>query len=162
MDDHRDLPQEDNALIKDSASPQQGPRDQNPAGDPVAQRQRRILGVKGVAVEAVSGTGGVEPTNGQASGPADSDALSSNAKSTHGSKMGDGVSSLDSSAASPGGESSGAPYPTPYKQEKPRNDFGSYMGHGGQSGIAYHGPGHLGEDVVDDKKNRNGVTETNS
>ena len=60
------------------------------------------------------------------------------------------------------GESGGGAYPNPHtgtEGSKDNNDPGSFLGHGGQSGIAYHGPGKLGdepvsEEALDDGKGR--------
>ena len=41
-----------------------------------------------------------------------------------------------------GGESGGGAYPNPHSGKKPAKD--SFMGSGGQSGMAYHGGGQLG------------------
>lgn len=72
---------------------------------------------------------------------------------------GDGVQDLVDGGETPGGQSAGAAYPNPYGGKKGDGQFGTFMGHGGQSEIAYHGPGHLGERAVHDDENRNGVTE---
>ena len=44
------------------------------------------------------------------------------------------------------GESGGGAYPNPHAGKKP--DQGGYMGHGGQSDMAYHGKGRLGDKKV--------------
>ncbi|MFC7498511.1 hypothetical protein ACFQRC_04670 [Enterovirga sp. GCM10030262] len=49
------------------------------------------------------------------------------------------------------GESGGGAYPNPHKGRKPSQ--GGYMGHGGQSDMAYHGHGRLGEDKVGENAN---------
>jgi hypothetical protein len=43
-----------------------------------------------------------------------------------------------------GGESQGGAYPNPHKGKTPDN--GGFMGHGGQTDMAYHGSGQLGEE----------------
>lgn len=50
------------------------------------------------------------------------------------------------------GESGGGAYPNPHSgKEGSSDDPGKLMGHGGQSEMAYHGHGQLGEDDVDGK-----------
>lgn len=49
-----------------------------------------------------------------------------------------------------GGDSSGGAYPNPHGGTKAKDGF---MGHGGQSEMAYHGKGRLGERKVDDNPN---------
>ena len=51
-----------------------------------------------------------------------------------------------------GGESGGGAYPNPHSG---KDDGGSdgYMGHGGQSGMPYHGKGRLGEEKVGENAN---------
>ena len=44
------------------------------------------------------------------------------------------------------GESGGGAYPNPHHGKK--SDEGGYMGHGGQSDMAYHGHGRLGDKKV--------------
>jgi hypothetical protein len=48
--------------------------------------------------------------------------------------------------AAGGGESGGGAYPNPHSGKAP--DRGGYMGHGGQSDMAYHGTGQLGGKVA--------------
>ena len=43
-----------------------------------------------------------------------------------------------------GGDSGGGAYPNPHSGKKPEN--GGFFGHGGQTDMAYHGPGQLGEE----------------
>ena len=50
-----------------------------------------------------------------------------------------------------GGESQGGAYPNPHSGKKPKS--GGFMGHGGQTEMAYHGSGQLGEDKVGDNAN---------
>lgn len=60
----------------------------------------------------------------------------------------DGVGKPDAGGASGAGESGGGAYPNPHSgKSKPQG----FMGHGGQSEIAYHGPGQLGEEKLDDR-----------
>jgi hypothetical protein len=63
----------------------------------------------------------------------------------------DGVSGVPGGAEqreihgrSAGGESGGGAYPNPHTGKTP--DGGGFMGHGGQTEIAYHGSGQAGED----------------
>ena len=44
------------------------------------------------------------------------------------------------------GQDGGGAYPNPHSGKEGGN--GGYMGHGGQTEMAYHGPGQLGEDKV--------------
>ncbi len=50
-----------------------------------------------------------------------------------------------------GGDSGGGAYPNPHTGKKPEG--GGYMGHGGQTEMAYHGTGQLGEDKVGENAN---------
>ena len=55
------------------------------------------------------------------------------------------------------GESGGGAYPNPHTGSEgsgDNNDPGGFLGHGGQSDIAYHGPGNLGDQAVDDEAAR--------
>ena len=45
-----------------------------------------------------------------------------------------------------GGDSGGGAYPNPHTGKE--GDRGGFMDHGGQTGMAYHGSGQLGEDEV--------------
>ena len=59
----------------------------------------------------------------------------------------DGVSDVaggDVHGRTEGGESGGGAYPNPHAGKTPEN--GGFMGHGGQTDIAYHGGGQGGED----------------
>jgi hypothetical protein len=51
-----------------------------------------------------------------------------------------------------GGESGGGAYPNPHSGKKPGGTEG-FMGHGGQTEMAYHGTGQLGEQQVGDNPN---------
>jgi hypothetical protein len=46
-----------------------------------------------------------------------------------------------------GGDSGGGAYPNPHSGKKPGKD--GFMGSGGQTGMAYHGTGQLGEEEGD-------------
>ena len=50
-----------------------------------------------------------------------------------------------------GGDSQGGAYPNPHSGKKPEG--GGFMGHGGQSDMAYHGSGQLGEEVLEGNEN---------
>jgi hypothetical protein len=54
-------------------------------------------------------------------------------------------------ARSGGGESGGGAYPNPHRG-KEGGDTG-FMGHGGQSEMAYHGEGQLGEEETGENPN---------
>ncbi|MEA3036485.1 MAG: hypothetical protein QOH04_2257 [Sphingomonadales bacterium] len=43
-----------------------------------------------------------------------------------------------------GGDSGGGAYPNPHKGEEGEADADGFLGHGGQSKMAYHGHGRLG------------------
>jgi hypothetical protein len=49
----------------------------------------------------------------------------------------------ESAGRNGGGDSAGGSYPNPHSGKKPRN--GGFMGHGGQSEMAYHGHSQLGD-----------------
>ncbi|HEY6917493.1 MAG TPA: hypothetical protein VI381_07625 [Allosphingosinicella sp.] len=56
-----------------------------------------------------------------------------------------------------GGESQGGAYPNPHsgKKSKPGEAPSDFTGHGGQSGMAYHGTGQLGAEEVEGEENPN-------
>jgi hypothetical protein len=54
----------------------------------------------------------------------------------------DGVN--ESHARSDAGESGGGSYDNPHTGKDSKGDFGGFMGHGGQTDIAYHGSGQAG------------------
>lgn len=60
----------------------------------------------------------------------------------------DGVAERPSGRADPG-ESGGGAYPNPHRGKTPHNSPGDFLGHGGQTEIAYHGAGQLGTTKVD-------------
>ena len=145
----------------DAAPPEQGWRGERAADEAAGSaRRRRIEGID-ADVEDISGTAFVE-AGGADEQPVDSavgrdKSMAPRPGAAAGGRP-DGVSNLDMSADTPGGESAGAPYP--HGKRRSKNDFGSRMGHAGQSGIGYHGTGHLGGQKVGDDDNRNGVAET--
>lgn len=168
MNDRNAFLQGQGSPIKDDEPPPtQGWRGEKAATETSSQEQRRPLSGTDAEVEEVSGTAFVEsmglqppPDEEAPDAPAAGSAISGSAQggpATHS----DGVSDLNAGADSTGGESGGAPYPNPHDGKAAENDFGSTLGHGGQSEIAYHGPGHLGEKKVGDDDNRNGVAESN-
>lgn len=53
------------------------------------------------------------------------------------------------------GDGNGGAYPNPHEDASPKDGI---MGHGGQSEIAYHGEGQLGDEKVPGEKNENSVT----
>jgi hypothetical protein len=56
-----------------------------------------------------------------------------------------------------GGESQGGAYPNPHtgKEKDEKSNMEGFLGHGGQSMMAYHGTGQLGEDDVEGQENDN-------
>ena len=52
--------------------------------------------------------------------------------------------------AAGGGESQGGAYPNPHTGKEAKGGPDSFMGHGGQTEMGYHGTGQLGEDEVED------------
>lgn len=145
------------APIRDDApAPEQGWRGEKAAerSPDSAARQRRIEGVS-VPVEEASGVAYAE-SQGLQPQP-EGEEPRSDALPRSGARRPDGVNDLAMSGDKPGGQSAGAAYP--HGRPKGTNDPGSFMGHGGQSEMNYHGPRHLGVRVVDDNANRNGVAE---
>lgn len=145
----------------DAAPPEQGWRGERTANETAGSaRRRRIEGVD-ADVEEISGAAFVE-AGGADEQPVDTTIGPDRSMARHpgaaADEWPDGVSNLNMSASTPGGQSAGAPYP--HGKRKSKNDFGSRMGHGGQSEIGYHGTGHLGGQKVGDDDNRNGVAET--
>lgn len=49
------------------------------------------------------------------------------------------------------GDSGGGPYPNPHRGKDEKSD--TYMGHGGQTDIEYHGTGRLGEKKTGESSN---------
>lgn len=58
----------------------------------------------------------------------------------------DGVGDTDTHGKKGGSESNGGGYPNPHRGKKPESKPETIMGHGGQSKMAYHGTGQLGEE----------------
>ena len=50
-----------------------------------------------------------------------------------------------------GGDSGGGAYPNPHSGKDAKG--GGFLGHGGQTDMAYHGTGRLGEEEVGDNAN---------
>ncbi len=69
----------------------------------------------------------------------------------------DGVNT-DPGARTAGGESGGGAYPNPHTG-KEGSEQGGFMGHGGQTEIAYSGTGQGGHDDDKDIGNENAVTQ---
>ncbi|MDX3911069.1 MAG: hypothetical protein QHC67_14800 [Sphingobium sp.] len=65
----------------------------------------------------------------------------------------DGVSDIDTHGKKGGGESSGGAYPNPHRGKKAEAKPESFLGHGGQTEIGYHGTGQLGEEETGDNPN---------
>ncbi len=164
MNDRNAFLQGQGSPIKDDAPPpEQGWRGERAATEPNDDTQHRTLPGSGIEVEEVSGTAFAEarlPDDPQEASSRQGQAPTGQTpQQGMGARQGDGVNDLQGGKSSPGGESSGDAYPQPYKQDKGHKDQGGLMSHGGQSEIAYHGSGHLGEQTVDDDDNRNGVAE---
>lgn len=150
------------APIKDDAPPpEQGWRGERSATDATeeAEQSRRIPGLS-APVEEVSGVAYAE-SQGLQSQPEGEEQpapmASDNPTGASPASRPDGVNDLSMAPDKPGGQSAGGPYP--HGERKGGNDPTSLMGHGGQSEMNYHGPGHLGDRTVDDDDNRNGVAE---
>lgn len=69
----------------------------------------------------------------------------SNPRSSGAGKPGDPEAGEEFQGRPGGGESAGGAYPNPHAGAKGKDGF---MGHGGQSEMAYHGTGRLGERKV--------------
>lgn len=76
------------------------------------------------------------------------------------SRKSDGVGDEGTHGKQGGGESGGGAYPNPHRGKKPEAKPESFLGHGGQSEIGYHGAGQLGDEKVGDGKNRNSPTKS--
>lgn len=70
----------------------------------------------------------------------------------------DGVSDTDTHGKHGGSDSQGGSYPNPHRGKKPEAQPESFMGHGGQTKMAYHGPQQLGDEPVDNDENGNAPT----
>ena len=73
------------------------------------------------------------------------------------SRRRDGVSEPLADALQSGESQGGPPVPREAKGRNKKSKHG-FMGHGGQSEIAYHGTGQLGDTDVPGRKNPNSVT----
>lgn len=71
-------------------------------------------------------------------------------KSSCAGEAGDPEASEEFQGRRGGGESAGGAYPNPHGGAKGKDGF---MGHGGQSEMAYHGTGRLGERKIGDNAN---------
>lgn len=70
----------------------------------------------------------------------------------------DGVGTIQTHGRKEAGESGGGFYPNPHRGKKPHAGPDEFMGHGGQTEIAYHGTGQLGETDVEGETNVNAPT----
>lgn len=66
-----------------------------------------------------------------------------------------GMEGVGREKADGGGESQGGAYPNPRRSKANKSNAGGIMDHGGQSDIAYHGSGQLGDDDVEGPGNPN-------
>lgn len=167
MNDRNAFLQGQGSPIKDDAPPPaQGWRGERAATEGAApQAQSKSIPGSDARAEIVSGVAfaedqGLQPAN--ASDPGGERPESASIRKSAEDGHADSVHDLNDTAESPGGQSAGKPYPNPHHGGKADAKFGTTLGHGGQSEIAYHGPGHLGEQTVDDDDNRNGVAESNA
>jgi hypothetical protein len=69
----------------------------------------------------------------------------------------DGSQGTNAAARDASGESGGGAYPNPHTGKKDHPGEG-FLGHGGQTDIAYHGTGQLGHEQVGDDENPNAAT----
>jgi hypothetical protein len=82
---------------------------------------------------------------------------------TDGTQAGSDTRKLDLEPADHGGlskaqgegESQGGAYPNPHSGKRAKAGADTFLGHGGQTEIGYHGKGQLGEDEVEEKSNPN-------
>ena len=65
---------------------------------------------------------------------------------------GDIAARAESAGRGGSGDSGGGPYPKPHGGKDGSGDRG-FMGHGGQSEMAYHGKGQLGSKTVEENPN---------
>lgn len=72
----------------------------------------------------------------------------------------DGVGDTDTHGKKGGGESSGGNYPNPHRGKEPQAKPESFLGHGGQTEIGYHGPEQLGDQNVGEDDNPNSATKS--
>ena len=67
-------------------------------------------------------------------------------------QSGDFAARAESPGRGGGGDSGGGAYPNPHSGKDGSGDRG-FMGHGGQSEMAYHGKGQLGSKTVEENPN---------
>lgn len=60
---------------------------------------------------------------------------------------------MDEKKRRSGGESGGGAYPNPHSGKDGEGKSGGFLGHGGQSDMAYHGEGQLGDEVLEGNPN---------
>jgi len=73
----------------------------------------------------------------------------------------DGIATPNTQGRDGKNESAGGAYPNPHRGKKPHHGPETFMGHGGQTEIAYHGTGQLGETDVPGEQNGNAPTKSN-
>jgi hypothetical protein len=64
---------------------------------------------------------------------------------------GDPETTEEYSGRSGGGDSGGGDYPNPHRGKEPKQ--GGFLGHGGQTEMAYHGKGQLGDQTIEGNEN---------
>jgi hypothetical protein len=77
--------------------------------------------------------------------------MTSDKKSQPSNLSGGNPDGAEYNGRSGGGDSGGGAYPNPHSGKKPK--AGGFLGHGGQTEMAYHGKGRLGDQVTDENEN---------
>ncbi|PTQ13047.1 hypothetical protein CLG96_02595 [Sphingomonas oleivorans] len=68
---------------------------------------------------------------------------------------GDSVDQPEANGRKTSGESGGGFYPNPHRGKKPGRSPSDFLGHGGQTVMAYHGTGQLGDKKIEGQENPN-------
>jgi hypothetical protein len=97
----------------------------------------------------------------QSSAPPDKQPVQANPGRAPGGKSPpDGVSSAATQGRDGKNESAGGAYPNPHRGKTPQNKPADFTGHGGQTEMAYHGTGQLGEEEIPGEDNPNAPTKS--